>query len=144
MKSWIKALLDGFLAAPGTGKSTAAFAFSTSQLDDKAWIFTWMHFGSARVQCVRFSNIQREETVLEYDDKAVLRQYLVDSADVKKHFLFLDGYVSCGPNCAQIRVFSNECENWLLDNRAAQAKYIMLKNWCKFYFAGSCARYVCL
>jgi hypothetical protein len=105
------------LGSPGTGKSTAAFAFLTSRLDDKAWTFTWMYFASARVQCVKFNNNQREEFVLEYDDGAALRGYLADVADVKKHFIFLDGYVSCGPICGQIRAFTNVCENWLLGNR---------------------------
>ena len=84
------------LGSPGSGKSTAAFAFLTSQLDDREWIFTWMYFGSARVQCVRFSNNEREEFILHYNDESALQHYL-DDADVQKHFLFLDGYVTCGP-----------------------------------------------
>eukprot|EP00291_Cryptomonas_curvata_P017287 CAMPEP_0172159958 /NCGR_PEP_ID=MMETSP1050-20130122/5280_1 /TAXON_ID=233186 /ORGANISM="Cryptomonas curvata, Strain CCAP979/52" /LENGTH=458 /DNA_ID=CAMNT_0012829645 /DNA_START=1044 /DNA_END=2417 /DNA_ORIENTATION=+ len=105
------------LGSAGSGKSTAAFAFLTSQLDDKEWIFTWMYFDTAQVLCVGFSNNQKKEFLLEYEDMPALQNYLVEGGDDKRHFLFLDGYVISGQNSKDIRRFTNKCESWLLKNR---------------------------
>jgi hypothetical protein len=107
------------LGSPGTGKSTAAYAFLTSKLDEKKWKFTWMHFGLAQVQCVRFSDNKRENSILDYDDKASVQRYLHDGDDGKNHYLFLDGYVASGPTSVQIAVVFNVSVRWLEENRGA-------------------------
>ncbi len=114
------------LGSPGIGKSSTAFAFLTSRLDDTGWIFTWMYFDSAQVLCVRFNNNQRKERRFSYREVSVLQDYLdEDSADDKKHFVFLDGYVGFGSNSAKIISVADECEIWLLKNRETRRLCIL-------------------
>ncbi len=122
------------LGSPGTGKSSTAFAFLTSELDSNSWIFTWMHFDSARVECVRFINNQREVKKLR-NNMEELRTYLdLDDDDGKKQFLFLDGYVMSGPSSEKICDFADECEEWLLENRDMKRLCVL----CSMSSRGKC------
>jgi hypothetical protein len=62
------------LGSPGTRKSSTAFAFLTSQLDNTEWIFTWMYFDPAQVLCVRFNNNQRKNRRFAYRELRVLKR----------------------------------------------------------------------
>ena len=108
--------LGWILGTPGCGKSSAAFAFLTSELDNAEWIFTWIHLGSSHLSCIRFVNNEKTTLNANYRQVDLIKNYLHDDTDGKKHFLFLDGYCYAGPAAQEHKSISDVCENWRAEN----------------------------
>ena len=113
----VQGCLGWILGAPGCGKSSAAFAFLTSELDNPDWRFTWIHMESSIIFCVSFDRNRSTAFKKDYDEVDSIKTYLRQSTGGKRHFVFLDGYYSVGSAAAKQQRVSDACENWLDQDR---------------------------
>ena len=113
----VQGCLGWILGAPGCGKSSTAFAFLTSELDNRDWRFTWIHMEFSTVFCVSFDTNRSSAFKWGYDEVDSIKTFLRRDTGGKKHFVFLDGYCSVGPAARDCKKVSDVCENWLDQDR---------------------------